>query len=243
MSGPGAVVREWGPSRRRQQWQRRRRRLRLALVVGAVLALGLAGAWLAFLSPVFAADRVEVTGTDDPAVQEQVVGAAAVPLGQPLLRLDVDAIAQRAAQTPAVAQVEVRRHWDGVVELALTMRSPAYVLVSHGSYVLVDASGRDYQTVASPPLGLIPATLAQTSPRDLSDVARVVTALPETVRRQTRSIESQSVDHIEIRLESGAAIMWGSADQSELKAEVMAGLINLAASYYDVSSPSHPATR
>jgi cell division protein FtsQ len=236
-------VRDSGPARRRRLLRRRRRRLRLALIAGGGLGLGLVGLWLAYLSTVFAADRVEVTGTDDATIQEQVVAAAAVPLGRPLLRLDVAAIAERVAEVPAVAAVEVERHLDGVVELVLTPRSPAYVLLSHGSYVLVDASGRDYQTVAAPPPGLIPVTLAETGPRSLSDAAQVVVALPEAIRQQTRSVESQSIDHIEIRLLSGATILWGSADQSELKAEVMAGLINLGASYYDVSAPSHPATR
>ncbi|MDR1213369.1 MAG: FtsQ-type POTRA domain-containing protein [Propionibacteriaceae bacterium] len=242
MSAPG-VIRDSGPARRRRLRRQRRRRLRLALIAAVVLGSGLVGVWLAYFSTVFAADRVEVSGTDDPALRERVVAAAAVPLGQALLRLDVAAIGQRVAELPAVAAVEVERHLDGVVELALTLRSPAYVLLSHGSYVLVDASGRDYQTVAAPPVGLVQATLAETTPRSLRDVAQVVVALPETIRQQTRSLESQSVDRIEIHLLSGATIMWGSADQSDRKAEVIAGLINVPATYYDVSVPSHPATR
>jgi hypothetical protein len=44
-------------------------------------------------------------------------------------------------------------------------------------------------------------------------------------------------------LSNNAVIFWGSADESAFKAQVIDALLKTAASYYDVSSPSYPATR
>jgi cell division protein FtsQ len=68
-------------------------------------------------------------------------------------------------------------------------------------------------------------------------------ALTEPIRAQTVQLRVLSADRIEIRLLSGATVMWGSAEQSDLKGEVLTGLLARSASHYDVSSPSHPATR
>ena len=53
-----------------------------------------------------------------------------------------------------------------------------------------------------------------------------------------------SVDQITLRLRDGREVLWGSADQSAEKAEVLAGLLAARpkASGYDVSVPGMPTT-
>jgi cell division protein FtsQ len=228
---------------RRRQRRQRRRRLRLTAIVAGVVALVGALIWVIGFSPVLAADAVEVTGVEE-LTPDEVVAAAQVPLGEPLIRLDTGAVVARLQELPLVASAQVVRHLGGTVELRIVERRPVYAQLTGGTISLVDAAGRDYAVVATLPEGLLPVTLATPTERLRADLAQVVTALPEALRAQPTGLSATSVDHIELLLASGATVFWGSSDQSAFKGEVASALIvGVAASYYDVSSPSHPSTR
>jgi cell division protein FtsQ len=224
--------------------QRRRRRLKIAALAVAVLALAGFLVWVVAFSSAFAAKRVEVTGAVgvDP---NEVVAVAQVPLGTPLVRLDTEAIAERvAAAIDAVEDVSVTRHIFGAVEIHITERRAVYAVVDGPQVTLVDAEGKAYLVVAAVPEGLLPATVPDPTERLLADTATVVAALPAALRDQVLSVTTTSIDHIEFALVSGATLLWGSADQSDVKGEVALSLMAaVVAGYYDVSSPSHPATR
>ena len=51
------------------------------------------------------------------------------------------------------------------------------------------------------------------------------------------------MDRIEIQLSDGDTIVWGSAEQSQVKAQVLSVLLSQEASVYDVSAPHAPTTR
>jgi cell division protein FtsQ len=227
-------------SRRRA---RLHRRLKLAgIALGVILLAGLA-VWLVGFSSVFAASRIEVRGNSQVTAAE-VQAAAAVPLGTPLIRLDTAAIAARVEALPPVAAAEITRHLDGAVEIAVTERTALYALRVDGAYHLVDAGGFDYLTVAEAPEGLLQATVAAGQDRLLADAATAVAALTPALREQITSMNVTSPDHIEFALASGATLLWGSAEDSDLKAVAAEALVlNVAAAYYDVSAPAYPATR
>ena len=46
-----------------------------------------------------------------------------------------------------------------------------------------------------------------------------------------------------VRLRDGAKVIWGSAEQSELKSQVLATLLPLGGDVFDVSAPGFPARR
>lgn len=202
-----------------------------------------AAVWAIWFSPLLAVRTVSVSGLAT-LTSDQVMAVADVPIGRPLARLDTAAIVQRVETLPAVARAEVIRHLDGRVELRVTERTAILVAAVDGAYQLVDGQGVAYQTLDSPPAELPLVSLTGTDQaRLMADAAVIVTALPPAILDQTAAIAATSPDSFTIALRSGATIMWGSADQSSLKAEVMVALIQTPASYYDVSSPSHPATR
>ena len=239
-AGPaGGTIRDATPRLRRR---RRRRRLRgAAIALGAVAVLaGLT--WLIGFSAVFAVDAVQVSGTEA-ARAADVVTAAQVPLGQPLIRLDSAAVTDRVAALPWVATSHVVRHLSGTVEIVVTERTPVFALVQADGYGLVDATGRAFDRVTELPAGLVPVTLATATPRLLADAATVVAALPQAVRDQVTGLSVTSADHFEFSLASGASLFWGSAEDSSLKAEAAAALLTVPARYYDVSAPAYPAAR
>jgi cell division protein FtsQ len=52
-----------------------------------------------------------------------------------------------------------------------------------------------------------------------------------------------TVDQISLVLKDGRKVVWGSADQSDTKADVLATLLaGVQAQVYDVSVPSKPTT-
>lgn len=223
--------------------RRSRRRLALQILVG-VLALAVVGTgvWLVGFSSVLAAQKVTVTGTDlvSPAT---VTRTAAVPLGTPLARLDVAEIAARVQTLAPVKSVEVDRTWPHTVSITVTERTPAYVVNANGTSTLVDDQGVAFATVSKRPDGLIRAEVTLSDPVVLQSVATVTQALPTSVRGKVERIEAASPESIRLKLTGGREVVWGSADQSTVKGQVLAALLSKKASVYDVSGPANPTTR
>jgi len=229
--------------------QRRRRRRRLLTRLGVtlgVLVLVVGTVWAVWFSPWFVVKTVTVTGNDTLDAQT-VVAAAHIPVGTPLVRVDVAGATDRVRALPQVAGAEIVRHLTGAVQIRLTERTAVYVLTQAGRYQLVDATGTAYLPVDAPPAGLplvrLPDVTTDAGARLLDDAAVIAANLPDAVRGQMVSLSAQTPDTFTIDLTNGAQILWGSAEDSPLKAQVITGLLAVKASYYDISSPSHPATR
>ena len=76
----------------------------------------------------------------------------------------------------------------------------------------------------------------------LREVALVVESLPRAVAGKVDHVELASLDSIELVLADGSLVRWGSADESGLKADVLATLMSVPATTYDVSVPGLPTT-
>ncbi len=229
-----------GRLRRRRVASRRRWWLRAGVVVAAVVVLGALG-FLVWFSPVLAVGSVEVRGTSllgAPLVEQ----TAQVPHGVPLARVDTAGVERRVLTLPEVKQVEVTRSWPTTVVVRVTERQAVYAMSSGSGYSLVDGDGVSFHEVVDLTPGLLVANL--TDPKDQRmrrDVAVVVAVLPDAVRARAVLVSAASPDQIVIELSGGARLVWGSAEQSEQKAQVAAALLTHTGSVYDVSSPSHPA--
>jgi cell division protein FtsQ len=206
-------------------------------VVLAVVVLVVA----AYCTSLLGVGSVEVTGTRD-LTSDQVLAAAAVAPGTPMLRLDVGGIEARVRQLPRVFQVDVIREWPGTVRIDVTERDPvAYLAARDGSH-LVDITGVDYATVSTPPPGLPKVLLPSVSPSDQRTLAvvHVLAALPAQLRPLLLTVGAQTPGSVTLGLTGGRTIRWGSAADSGLKAEVLAALMTRPGRIYDVSSPELP---
>jgi cell division protein FtsQ len=217
------------------------------LIAGlAVLALIGAVAWALLGSSLFDARSVQVVGTRELPVDE-VRAAAAVVLGTPMLRLDVEGIEARVAAVPRVASVRVRRALDGTVWIELTERTPVAVVRRGDGAHLVDATGMDYAAVPLGPAGLPELRVARVGPRDAATVAAltVLTGLPEPLRAQVFVVAAKSPADVVLRLDKGPGgngreVRWGGVEQGDRKAAVLGPLLTQPGRVYDVSSPSLP---
>jgi cell division protein FtsQ len=241
----------------RDRFAQRRRRGRVGRWRTALLALGaaaLAGGcgWVVLGSDVFDVDDVTVEGTAQLSPAE-VERAADVPSGEPLARVDLDAIGARVERLPAVDAVQVVRDWPGTVRVVVTERQAVAGVQEADHYRGLDADGVVFRSYGSAPAGL-PLVQSDELPdaepgdgdasRDdaLREVARVVEALPRAIARRVEHVELASLDSIALVLSDGSQVRWGSAEESDLKADVLTTLMSVPAMTYDVSVPGLPTT-
>lgn len=224
--------------------RRRGRRRRLVLLAAAAAVLLVVGglAWVLLGSAAFGVRAVEVHGSKRVSAGD-VVRIADVPMGTPLARLDLDAIAARVAGLPPVAKVSVARQWPDTIAIQLTERVPAFAAETPGGYWIVDDTGVIFDSATEVPRGVLPARLPASDPRLIRDLATVVAALPGEVRGKVRVLTAQTPDSITLELTGGTTVVWGGAEQSPLKAQVLLRLMTAPHRVYDVSAPSNPITR
>ncbi|WP_226997259.1 hypothetical protein [Tessaracoccus aquimaris] len=67
--------------------------------------------------------------------------------------------------------------------------------------------------------------------------------LPGNVKGDIESFSAKAVDRISFTLSGDREVVWGSAEESELKGQVLSALLSVEASVYDVSAPRDPITR
>lgn len=221
--------------------QRRRKLILAASIVGGVLVIALVLGAVLF-SPWLAARQVEVTG-QSLLTKAQVKDAAAVPAGTSLLLQDLGGIRDRVAALPAVREAQVTTVFPNTIHVAVTEREAVYERRVGGRYDWVDAEGVVFHQSPKPTKGAVQVTTSTTDKRLLADIATVVDTLPSSVRGKLKTISATAVDRIELSLADGRKVMWGSADEADLKAEVLTALLAVEASVYDVSAPLHPTTR
>jgi cell division protein FtsQ len=216
------------------------------LVITAVLlVLTLIGGslWTIYFSTVFVTKRVDVVGTHH-LTATQVSFVAQIPLGVPLARQELDEIAKRATTLSAVESATATRDWPNTITVTIVERRPVLALDRPDGYVVVDKFGVAYETQTTLPPHVV---LGDVDPADaplLHEVATVAAALPEKLRGKADRLTAISRDNIVLILESGRRVTWGSAADSELKAQVVTALLKRKPkSSIDVSSPHNPAVR
>ncbi len=228
---------------RRDRTRRPRRRRWLRWLV-AVLVLALVGGvvYLLGFSPVLATQQVTVTGAKV-LTKDQVRGTAAVPMGLPLARQDLDAIAARVARLAPVERVTVDRTWPDGVAVHVTERTPLLGVKQQSGYALVDQYGVAFDESAELPAGIAVADANLSETALLVEIGTVARSLPEDVRLTITKIAASSPSQLTVTLASGVTVNWGSADQSKLKAEIVTALLPRKPKTIDVSAPHNPAIR
>ena len=226
----------------RRAWARRW--LTWRYLVAAVLALVLVvgSVWLVYFSSYLALKSADVTGTRH-LTKADVLAAADLPVGDPLARVDPDAVARRVRAMAYVKSVEVTREWPDQLLIQVTERTAVAVVDLGGGLRGLDADGVVFSTYRKAPPGLPLVRVSGDPDQDaLREAARVVAALPASLRARVDHLEVATVDQISLALSGGRTVVWGSADQSELKAEVIGPLLKQPGSVYDVSAPGQPTS-
>jgi cell division protein FtsQ len=232
----------------RKDFRRRRnagrwRRLRLVLLALLLVAAVSGSVWVVFFSSYVTARDVDVTGTTTIG-DARIERAAQVPKGTPLARVDLGAIKARVESIAAVKSVEVSRSWPHAVHIEVTERTAIAVINRGEGLQGLDDEGVMFGHYATRPKQL-PLVIAppDTADEALVEGGRVIGSLPPRIASRVDTVEVQSVDEIELVLGNGRRVLWGSADESSQKAEVLAVLLRRPGQQIDVSVPGRPTTR
>lgn len=226
----------------RRQWSRRWLVWKYVVAVVALVGLVGGGLYTVYFSDALAADGVKVTGVEALSADD-VRSAAQVPLGDPLIRVDLEAIRNRVQALATVETVEVSRQWPHDVLIEIQERTAIAVVELAGRLRGLDAAGVVFGAFKPAPPGLPRVvTTVSTSADALREAAQVIAALPPELAAVVDHVEVETVDQISLELTDGRRVVWGSASQSQEKAAVLEALLRQDASVYDVSVPGNPTT-
>jgi cell division protein FtsQ len=210
----------------------------VALVV-AFVGLGL----LLYFTPIMAARNVVITGLGS-VTQEEIIAAAAVKQGTPLLQVNTDDVAERVATIRRVATARVQREYPSTLRITVVERVPVVVKDYPDGPHLFDKDGVDFATAPPPPnLAYLEADNPGPSDPPTKAALAVMTALPPDVAGQVARVSAPSVAAITLTLGDGREVVWGTTDRTEEKAQKLAALLTQPGHTYDVSSPDLPTVK
>ena len=217
--------------------------LRLIIWSIVLAAASIALALVLYFTPAMAARSVVVIGVGT-VTREEVVDAAQVRLGTPLLQIDTDAVADRVAGIRRVASARVQREYPSTLRISIVERIPMVVKDFPDGPHLFDRDGVDFAT-APPPPGLPYIEVEHPGPADPPTKAalQVMTALRPEVVAQVSRVAAPSVSSVTLTLADGRTVVWGTTDRTGEKAEKLAALLTQPGRVYDVSSPDLPTVK
>ncbi len=215
-------------------------RLVLTVLLIAVLTVGLG--LILYFTPLMSARNVVVVGTGT-VTEADVLAAAAVQLGTPLLQINTDTMADRVATIRRVASARVQREYPSTLRITIAERIPVAVKDFPDGPRLFDRDGVDF--VGPPPPALPYLDVDNPGPSDPPTRAalEVLTSLRPEVAGQVGRVAAPSVASITLTLTDGRVVVWGTNERTEEKAQKLGALLTQPGHTYDVSSPDLPTVK
>lgn len=237
----------FGGMLRARPWRRRRRAIILG-TAGTVLAL-IVLLVVAITIPPLRVHEVTVTGAgyvDSSAVTD----AAAPQEDHSMLLVRSGAVEEEVEKVPGVKSAQVSKKWPSTLSVEVTERTPLATLKeADGSTHILDADGVELPEAAGKDEKLVPLTIGgKGGDTDAisGSMLSVLAALPDSMRTTVTAITASSTNDVTltVKTDSGTkTIVWGNAQDSELKAKVATTLLSQPGSEIDVTSPVAPVTR
>jgi cell division protein FtsQ len=204
-------------------------------------------AWALLGSKLLVVRSVVVTGTHMVPAAE-VIAAAAVQPGTPLIRVNTGQVAARVEGITQVRAAVVTKSWPDRLVIAVRERTPALAVRVPGGFDLVDPAGVVVRSSAARPAAL-PLYLTAKAPGELrgdpglTAAAAVLGELPASLRGSVSSVTAPAPDQVTLRLTGRVTVLWGGTDRAAVKARELGILMKTRAHYYDVSAQGIVVTR
>ena len=232
---------ERGEARR---FTRRSRRRRLTWIVsGASLLLVVGFVTGAVYSPILSLKTIQVEGASRVS-SASVRAAVESQLGRPLALVDFDSITRSLSKFPLIRSFVTETVPPDTLIIRIAERAPIATVATSSGFSVVDPAGIviDSGAERQPGLPLIELGAATSGSPAFTASVGVLLALPPKLLKQVDTVTAQTSDDVTLTLTGGQSVVWGSVDQSALKAKVLAAVIAVggATTKYDVSAPNHP---
>lgn len=232
----------------RKRTERRRTYARLGRWA-AVLGVVAAALWAFFMSPLFQLDpaKIELSGVSDQIDATAVTTVLATHEGESLPMLNVSHVADQLRALPGVLDAKVERVWPAGLRVTLVPRNPVAAIADGVGFALLDADAVKVGMSETAPADVPLLTVPVGDERVLAAVLEVIRNLPADLLGRVSGIGAQTEDTVSFALRDGPRVEWGSADDSALKAQVLAVMLAspsaASAGVIDVSAPTLPITR
>ncbi|MBK0330513.1 FtsQ-type POTRA domain-containing protein [Brachybacterium sp. MASK1Z-5] len=249
-TGRGRVVQaadRFGGMLRARPWRRRRRAIILG-TAGTLLAL-IVLLVVAITIPPLRVHEVTVSGAG--YVDASAITDAAAPQeDHSMLLVRSGAVEKEVEKVPGVKTAQVSKKWPSTLSVEVTERTPLATLKdSDGSTHILDADGVELPEAAGKDKELVPLTIGgKGGDTDAisGSMLSVLAALPDSMRSTVTGITASSTNDVTLTVKSDSGtktIVWGNAQDSELKAKVATTLLTQPGTEIDVTSPVAPVTR
>ena len=227
-----------------KRFTRRARRRRAGWFAAALVVLGLVGlVAVAVFSPLLALRTITIDGTSrlDSGKLEKAVDAQ---LGTPLALVDYGKITRELSPFRLIRSYVTEVVPPDTLVIHIVERTPVGAIQSASAFDLVDPAGVVVDSSKKRPDGypLIQLGNGRLDGPGFASMSQVLLALPPAVLTKVDTITAQTRDDVTLTLAgSNQRVVWGSSDDSDAKAQVLAELIALHGTSgpgeYDVSAP------
>jgi cell division protein FtsQ len=230
---------------RRRRWRPTGRALVFAIVGAAIVA---AMAWAVLGSRLLVVRSVRVVGAGRTVPTAQVLAAAHIQQGLPLIRVNTGAVAQQVERLRQVQTARVDKDWPSTIVITVWPRTAVFAVREPAGYALVDRFGVSISESAHPPAGypLLAVGDAAASLRGspiVQAAAQVMRELPPGIARQVRGVSATSPADVTVTLANGAQVVWGDTARATQKAKELTLLMHRHAHIYDVSGQGTAVTK
>lgn len=221
-----------------------------ASLTGALFLAALVFVGVVFFSPLLATRTITVQGAsllDASTVEEQLS-----PLeGTPMTRITEADVSSLIGNENVLYGVTLEANPPHELVVKLHERVPVAVVEDGGVYVLVDNEGLqlgEAKSVEEAGVPLVAGGLDIVGTPAFETVTGVLAALPTSILSQVSEAKADSASTITLEMADGTQVVWGTPQDSELKAKVLVQLMEsvgseVSVTTYDVSSPLVPTVQ
>lgn len=233
-----------------RRFTKRSRHRKLAwLSVGAAFVALCVLVTVAVFSPLLSLKTVTIEGASSVSAGE-IHSALKGQIGTPLALVNFGRIKTELARFPLIRSYVTETVPPNTLVIHIVERAPLGVVATASDFVIVDAAGVTlaHETERPAKLPIIDSGSTDTSSPAFTAAVSVLLALPASVSSRVDTVTARTKDDVTLLLDgSGQQVVWGSAEQSAVKARILADLISHqdpnAAVEYDVSAPKSAVVR
>lgn len=196
-------------------------------------------------SPVFTVRSIETSGLPMQVSSESIISRSHILIGAKLSRIEPRAAEKSLSELSWIKEASISRDWiNGKVVVTITPR------IAVGIYKgkAIDGQGTIFELPGQAPKGL-PVVSAVTPELGLTAIA-LFTGLPTDIREKLVSLSAANESSISTWQKWNGRdikVMWGSADQVDLKVSVLKALLalpeNKGIHRADLSAPHAPIVK
>lgn len=225
--------------------RRARNRRNVLWGIAGLTAFVIAFVAIGVFTPLFSVREVAVTGVER-ADRDAIEASLKQLEGQPLAQVTDADVGALLDQFVLVQSYSVRTEPPSTLVVDVVERVPVGAIAGDDGAVMVDAVGTELWRADQLPEDIPVLRVSSVDAPGFQAAAKASIALDHEFRKKVAEISANTLDSVTLTLRDGTLVVWGSAEESDRKAQVLEALVAASGgqpAYFDVSSPDNPVSR